>query len=113
MGIARLLDRFKPSDPLGDEEIARVVAYIENELADLEPEVKQHSVTKLIGASGSFETFTALIRSSANYETESALEACAVPILPETFDELYRRLIRSTVEERSRMPGLEPRNNFV
>jgi len=72
-------------------------------------QVDLHHVKTLLGASGSFETFVCMIRSeSTNIENQSSLVPQSVAISHEEFNTLYKKLIRSTIAERSKMKGLEP-----
>ncbi len=109
LGIARLLELFKPSDPISPGEIKKINDYLSNELHDLTMQVDLHHVKTLLGASGSFETFVCLIRSeSTDIESQSSLIPQSVAISFEEFNTLYEKLIRSTIAERSKMKGLEP-----
>jgi exopolyphosphatase/guanosine-5'-triphosphate,3'-diphosphate pyrophosphatase len=108
LGIARLIEKFKPSDPITIEEIEFVSNYLEERMADLLEEMKRHRITILVGASGSFETFTAMIREDdSGKETETSLLPEANEIDLTDFENLYQRLINSTLKERKQMKGLE------
>ncbi len=109
LGIARLLELFKPSDPISPDEIKKINEYLSDKLRDLTLQVKHHHVKTLLGASGSFETFVCMIRSEAtDIESQSSLVPQSVTISHEEFNTLYEKLIRSTIAERSKMEGLEP-----
>jgi exopolyphosphatase/guanosine-5'-triphosphate,3'-diphosphate pyrophosphatase len=109
LGIARLLDRFKPSDPITGDEITRINAFIAGEIEELIEKVREFNAETLLGASGSFETFVAMIHASDELtETQVALWPKSIPISNDEFDMLYRKLIRSTTGERRIMKGLEP-----
>lgn len=108
-GIARLLEQFKPSDPILPEEINEIETFLKNASTDLIQKVKEHKVISLIGASGSFETFVSMIKGEdIIQETESATSPLSIPITLDEFERLYRKLIISSREERSKMKGLEP-----
>jgi exopolyphosphatase / guanosine-5'-triphosphate,3'-diphosphate pyrophosphatase len=109
LGIARLLDRFKPSDPITPDEIERIRVYIESEISELTQKAKEYKINTLLGASGSFETFVAMINASDEMtETQVALWPKSIPVSNDEFDTLYRKLILSTTEDRKSMKGLEP-----
>lgn len=109
LGIARLLEKFKPSDPITAEEIQKVEIYIDQALSELYRAAEKFKPNILLGASGSFETFAAMIRRENGVrETESALHPESMEIRLVEFDKLYNSLIVSTLEERRKMPGLEP-----
>jgi exopolyphosphatase/guanosine-5'-triphosphate,3'-diphosphate pyrophosphatase len=109
LGIARLLDRFKPSDPVLPEEINRILEFLDGEIPILKKKVKEYRVETLLGASGSFETFVAMIHTSEEMtETQVALAPKSIPVSRADFDRLYQTLIHSTRAERLQMKGLEP-----
>ncbi len=109
LGIARLLEQFKPSDPITTEQIMQVRNYIDNEISELVNTVRKYNIKTLLGASGSFETFVAMIEASEEMtETQVALFPRSIPIQKSDFDELYTKLMNSTSAERSKMKGLEP-----
>jgi len=108
IGIARLIEKFKPSDPIKPDEIIAIEEYFYHQLKDLILLVKKEKITTLIGASGSFETFVAMIHSSDDdAKTQSALIPQSIPISEDDFNTLYEKLIKSTTAERYRMKGLE------
>lgn len=108
LGIARLLERFNPSDPLSDDEIDKIKAYLETELVDLFEALRDENISTLVGASGSFETFISMINDYDVIETEGSRSFDSEEIKPVDFDMLYDKLIYSTVNERRNMRGLEP-----
>jgi exopolyphosphatase / guanosine-5'-triphosphate,3'-diphosphate pyrophosphatase len=108
LGVARLLAKFKPSDPISIEEIEFISNYLEERLSDLFEEFKKHKITTLIGASGSFETIAAMIRADdPNFESETGTVPESVAIDLTDFENLYQKLINSTLKERKQMKGLE------
>ncbi len=108
LGIARLLERFKPSDPVDADQIQIIKTYLDSELKDLFEALQSENITLLIGASGSFETFVSLINNYEVVETESSKSFESIEIRPHEFDALYEKLIYSTIAERKKMRGLEP-----
>jgi exopolyphosphatase/guanosine-5'-triphosphate,3'-diphosphate pyrophosphatase len=109
LGIARILEKYKPSDPILTGEILEIEKYVKNSLSELDEKVKELKVKTLIGASGSFETFVTMIREiDITEETLSATVPRSIPIDLDDFDHLCQRLILSTHEQRKEMIGLEP-----
>lgn len=108
LGIARLLEKFNPSDPLTSIEVQAINSYLETELQDLIKILKTENISILVGASGSFETFVSMINECDVIETEGAKTFDANEITPEAFNHLYNKLIQSTLAERKKMRGLEP-----
>ena len=108
LGVARLIEKFKPSDPITIEEIEFISNYLEERLVDLFNEMKRHSIDTLVGASGSFETMAAMIRADdSHFESETGLSPEMLYIDLVDFENLYWKLINSTLKERKQMKGLE------
>jgi exopolyphosphatase / guanosine-5'-triphosphate,3'-diphosphate pyrophosphatase len=108
LGMARLIEKFRPSDPITIEEIEFISNYLEERMPDFFEEFRKHSINTLVGASGSFETFAAMIREEdpANVK-EMITSSCTTEIDLTDFENLYQRLINSTLKERKQMKGLE------
>ncbi|MGE4288135.1 MAG: hypothetical protein AB7E36_05560 [Salinivirgaceae bacterium] len=106
LGGARLLERFKPSDPITPEQIARVNSYLEKELEPLFQAVKTHGVSKLVGSSGAFDTFAEIL----HYElTGLPLDKTRLSntISLEQFQRIYQLILASNRSERLMIPGME------
>jgi exopolyphosphatase/guanosine-5'-triphosphate,3'-diphosphate pyrophosphatase len=107
LGIARLLEKFCPSDPITQYELTTITNYIENELHELFELLKSNNIKTLIGASGSFETFIHMLQESEVSETESETAPVSNEILLSQFESLHNKLIASTISDRKKMKGLE------
>lgn len=106
-GVAYLLEKFKPSDPLLIEEIEILTNFFEERLTEVLEQVKKHHVETMIGASGAFESFAAMIRGDDKFESETGLTPEVFEIDLIEFEDLSWRLVSSTVKERKKMKGLE------
>ena len=105
IGVARLLERFSPSDPITEDQIQLVESYLDNQLSDLSEMLVKYPVTRIIGSAGSFESYTdilgfrnfgkALSSSLLSYEFD----------LKQYFD-LHNYLIQSTRSQRQSLKGL-------
>ena len=108
LGVARLLEKFKPSDPITIEEIEFISNYLEEKLTDLFDEVKKYPIDMLVGASGSFDTIASMIKAAeTDVEPEKSLTPEMLQIDLEDFENLHQKLINSTMKERKQMKGLE------
>lgn len=105
IGAARLLARFKPSDPILASELALLKSYLEENLSGLMHQAQELEVTTLVGSAGSFESILELVSDLPDYESRSIGPACFI-IPMEAFDRVYEQLLASTREERERMKGL-------
>jgi exopolyphosphatase/guanosine-5'-triphosphate,3'-diphosphate pyrophosphatase len=107
LGMARLLETFSPSNPISKLEIEKLKSYLKTELKELFIAVEQYKPSMLVGASGSFETIAALLqhRYPAKY---SKSNDPAREILYMDFLALHEILLKSTIEERKVMQGMEP-----
>lgn len=61
LGAALLLEKFKPSDPITDNEIKEILHYISLQLHPLIKALQVFPANTLVGSSGSFETFAEMI----------------------------------------------------
>jgi len=107
LGIARLLDMFKPSDPISINEIDKVEKYIDSELDILYDAVEKYQPKKLIGCSGTFDSFRSMILAKNGGIPEEVKKSNFYPINLADYDFLHKDLLKSTVEDRKKMKGLE------
>lgn len=105
LGVARLLDMFKPNDPMTSNEIKTVEQYIRKELRILFDITRQHKVDTLIGASGSFDTVATMI-AAIHHPQFDITQASTYPISPPFFNELHQRVLKSNYKERLKMNGI-------
>lgn len=105
MGMARVLELFEMSDPITHEEIHALESYFSQELQPLFEAVVREKPRILIGASGSFDTFYALVRHRSGIVEDVGHGR---EISMQDFKKIHNILIRSTLEERKVMPGMEP-----
>ncbi|NOQ26084.1 MAG: phosphatase [Bacteroidales bacterium] len=108
LGIARLLDMFKPSDPISPKEIETVEEYIDSELSVLYDAIKIYHPKNLIGCSGTFNTIRSIIIAKNNCIPKEIKNKASYPISLEEYAILHKELLDSTLEERNNMKGLEP-----
>ncbi len=105
LGAARLLEIFKPSDPITVEEVDSINSYLQKELQPLFEAVKKYPVVELIGSSGSFDSLAEMI--AHKYFTPDIFEGKTdfEFHIPHCL-EIYEILIKSTKQERLNMKGL-------
>ena len=106
LGMARLLERFNPSNPILPNEIANVEHYLKDELQELFQAVNQHQPEVFVGASGSFDSFVAMLSFHGNLKHNNGDVFHEIPY--NIYQKLHNLLILSTKDERDKMEGLEP-----
>jgi exopolyphosphatase/guanosine-5'-triphosphate,3'-diphosphate pyrophosphatase len=103
LGAARLLQKFKPHDPILPEEINNVKDYFKEVLFPLSSKLKKNPVSMLVGCSGSFESIAEMIKSE-NSDTTPIDKYYNIEV--NDFTKLYQKLIGTTENERKQIPGL-------
>lgn len=111
LGVQRLLTRFNPSDPITNEEVSKVEQFLEKELQQLIEATITYPPIRLIGSSGSFDTYRSLLAFSGAIPLTNNISA-EIPL--KEYLELHSKLLESTRNERIAMPGMEPiRVDFI
>ena len=105
LGAARLLDRFKPTDPISLEEYRAIEDFLEAELVPLWKKVRQFKCASLIGSSGSFDTFAELIIQKSNPKNGLGKRKTYTFNLLDYFV-LHNELVKSDHSRRILMPGM-------
>jgi exopolyphosphatase/guanosine-5'-triphosphate,3'-diphosphate pyrophosphatase len=106
LGMARLMDKFLPPDPITPELIKELEHYFEQELSSLFVAVDKYKPEILVGASGSFDSLVNMYYADI-YANEEVLPASQKLDL-EIFRQMHDKLIHSVRAEREKMKGLEP-----
>ncbi|MES1225606.1 MAG: phosphatase, partial [Bacteroidota bacterium] len=105
LGAARLLEKFNPSDPIKNEEIAAIENYFDIELLPLEQALKKFKVAELIGSSGSFDTFAEIITHKYYSPIDLNLHS-SYDFVMKDFYSIHGQLLNSTKEQRLTTPGI-------
>ncbi len=102
-GIARVINKFKLSDPILPDEINILKNYFSEAHKNAFEKCKAENVKTLIGCSGAFDTIADMIDEvnpgEKNRKTQEILLA--------DFQRIYKKLIQSTREERMTMKGMD------
>ena len=105
LGAARLLEKFKLSDPLTKFEEEEFNLYLKNELVSLFEAIKSFAPTELIGSSGAFDSLIDVVSGKFNtpeltdYQTEYALDL-------KHYHAISAMIKSSTLKERYHIKGL-------
>ncbi len=106
LGMARLLDKFKPSDPITPAEIKSIEMYLRSELAPLYEALHNYPTATLIGTSGSFDTIAAIVAAMKHPYLNVKLST-SYNIRVANFEEVHRKIMASTAEQRNQMPQMD------
>ncbi|HNQ61014.1 MAG TPA: Ppx/GppA phosphatase family protein [Bacteroidia bacterium] len=105
IGAARLLELFNPSDPVNEDEVLKVEKFLKDQLSDLDKSIKKFPVNKLIGSSGSFDTFAEMI--GYKFHNKNVLKNVnSYDFELSEYCELHDELLLSTKAQRNKMKGL-------
>lgn len=103
VGMARVIERIPPSDPITPEEIKQTINWFDSRLDPLWQQLNNIQIPVLIGCSGAFDTIADLIdQTDAGTKTRIRQE-----IAIDDFNRIYEQLIGSTTSERMMMKGME------
>jgi exopolyphosphatase/guanosine-5'-triphosphate,3'-diphosphate pyrophosphatase len=106
LGMARLLEKFRPSDPITPEEIRNIEKYFNDELPELFENINKYNPEIFVGASGSFDSFVLMLSNEGILDHKQGEISHILPL--EVYLALHHKLISSTSAERVQMKGLEP-----
>jgi exopolyphosphatase/guanosine-5'-triphosphate,3'-diphosphate pyrophosphatase len=105
LGAARLLEAFKPSDPISEVEIRKMNSYLFDTLSDLEEAVRTFKPYELIGSSGAFDSVVEMIHGELNGEPFLKNKTEYLISLPDYFM-ISEKVIKSKMDERRQIKGL-------
>jgi Exopolyphosphatase len=100
LGMSRLLEQFKPSDPIHPSEVDAVEAYLTEGLEPLWEACQQYQPQAMVGASGAFDTFRSVICLNSTEEPICNIEMAE-------FEALHHCLVLSSLEQRRLIRGMD------
>jgi exopolyphosphatase/guanosine-5'-triphosphate,3'-diphosphate pyrophosphatase len=112
-GVARLHMLMGLPDPMGREGQANMTPYFDDVMAPLVAAVAALKPTRLVGASGSFDTLAEMAGTRTKRERPDHAQTpeshpCVDPIPMEAFQSLAEQLVEQDVHHRVAMPGMDP-----
>ncbi len=107
LGLARLLDKFPISDPITPQEIKNIEAYIRSEISPLYEALHNYPTSTLVGTSGSFDTIATIVAGMKHPNFNTKL-ATSYEITVPNFEEMHRKIIASTLQQRKEMKFMDP-----
>lgn len=107
LGIARLLELFRPSDPISIAEIETIQEYIDPFLQPFKEILAQYPVSLLAGSSGSFDTLANMISfSKTDMATDRIQKSFTITL--EDFRYFYDEILRLNTHDRLKIKGMDP-----
>lgn len=103
LGVARLLEKFKPENPITKETTQNINDYLSLTLQSLLAEIKKYNINCFIGSAGAFETVVDMI----GKENTASGKRCYLVEMSD-YHYISNKTILSTAAERENMPGLVP-----
>lgn len=107
LGITRLFEKFKPSDPIHPDQLTTIQEYIQSQTGELFGNLEKEKVSTLVGSSGSFETFSDILSyRRGSYNEDILRSSLEIPIMD--LRKLLYEIISSSRAQRHNMRGLDP-----
>lgn len=105
VGASVLKQQFHHHEPISLEETEQLKSFLREILAPLFAQQQNFSITHLVGASGSFDTFAKMIAQVSKYEILK--EQTFFDFTPEQFHFICQQLIQSNLQQRLDMKGMK------
>lgn len=106
IGAARLLEKFKLSDPITTQEIDKFNNYLKQELSPLIEAIQSFIPTELIGSSGAFDSVVDVIAGEFNTGDELNDVKTEYEVNLSHYSFISKKLKESTIKQRYNIKGL-------
>ena len=107
LGVSRLLEHFRPSDPIEEQEVERIDTHLDHVLEELRQAWEKHKPKIMIGSSGSFDTLSDMCRLRSDPDSPPDDRPSSYFDMS-VYRMIEREVIRATFEERLAMKGMIP-----
>ncbi|RNC83379.1 MAG: Ppx/GppA family phosphatase [Balneola sp.] len=105
IGVSRMTDIFKPSDPITNDNISELEAHYEEELMEVWEALKKNPIRTIIGSSGTMQNIGMVIADQKNQPTSITINE--LEFTAEDFFNFYDWFITLDRDERRKIPGLD------
>lgn len=106
IGGQRMLDMFHYHDPILPSEVDKLFSYLETKLKALTNAIHQYGPTRLVGASGAFDTLADMYLASTQQAKSPTKQSYSLPLCD--FNIIADKLIHLDKQERLKIPGMIP-----
>ena len=107
LGVIRLTERFVKSDPLAPRDERKLNRYIDAELGKYLDQIRRAGFDRVVGTSGTVLSLGAVALAERNQSAGSSLRNRRIPA--KQLRRARKALVSRDLQERLRVPGLEPR----
>ena len=112
IGVSRMTDIFKPSDPIKPEEIRKLEDHYAEQFNELSTALSEHKTTTIVGSSGTMQNIATMIAARKNHSVEVTLNE--MEYSAQDFFAFYKDFIKLNRSERRKIKGLdEKRIDFI
>lgn len=105
LGSSRLLEIFKPNDPLKETDIQAIVDYISSSTPDLLNSIKQFKPQTLIGSSGSFDTLASMLHETHSDDIYDRSKSSYVFDV-DRYRDIAQKMLSCSLQQRLETPGM-------
>jgi len=106
LGAARMTEQFVTTDPMSEDEQARLRAHCQRVLTDVLTACREHGVVRIVGSSGTMKSLARVTLEQEGMPDRSPFQAM-LPI--RDVRTALRSVMQATAEERTDHPAIEPR----
>lgn len=106
VGASVLMKRFHHHEPIAPAEVAGLIEFLNTSLQPLFMQQNNYAITRLVGASGSFDTFASLV-SEKDADSDFSPLQTGMFITADQLKTICDRLIKSNEAQRLNMKGMK------
>jgi len=106
IGAARLLDRFKHSEPITNSEIESIQDFLDSQFAELIDALKKWPTATLIGSSGSFETLADILAHKHLNRSIFDTPFTSIPMDVNQLKALFPEILSKNIAQRREIKGM-------
>jgi exopolyphosphatase/guanosine-5'-triphosphate,3'-diphosphate pyrophosphatase len=105
IGVSRMTDIFKPSDPITPEEIKNLEDHYREETSDIVPAFAENRISTIIGSSGTMQNIAVMIAARKGLPIDVTLNE--MEYTARDFFSFYKDFISLSRDERRKVKGLD------
>lgn len=105
LGVSRMTDVFRPTDPISEEDVAKLEEHYLNELQDVQNALEKNPTSTIIGSSGTMQNIGLMIATRKGLSVDITLNEFSYTA--KDFFDFYKEFIALSAEERKQVSGLD------